>query len=59
MPHQAVVDQPSGFDTYAFHKYMDRMGGAYRNRAIGLIRICLSFSKAAEQSFTQDAELSE
>jgi len=59
MPHQAVVDRPPEFDTYAFRKYMSRMGRAYRNQAIVLIGICLSFSKAAEQSFTQDAELSE
>jgi hypothetical protein len=56
MSHQAFVDQHN-FDTYAFHKYMNRMGGAYRNQAMELIGICLSFIKAAEQSFKQDAEL--
>ena len=59
MPYQAAVDQPVEFDIYAFCKYMNRMGRAYRNQAIALIGICLSFCKAAEQSFTQDAELSE
>ena len=58
IPHQAAVDQPSKFDVYSWRKYMNKKGAAYRNQAMGLIRISLMFSKAAEQSFTQDAELS-
>jgi hypothetical protein len=37
---------------------MNDIGRAYRNQAMELISICLLFSRAAEQVFTQDAEFS-
>ena len=61
MPRPSAVDslgQSSEiFDSYSFRKYMNDIGGAYRNQAMELIGICRLFSQAAEQVFTQDAEL--
>ena len=36
---------------------MNDFGRAYRNQAMELIGICRVFSRAAEQVFTQDSEL--
>lgn len=61
MPRRSAVDalgQSSvTFDPYSFRKYMNDIGGAYRNQAMELISICRLFSQVAEQVFTQDAEL--
>jgi hypothetical protein len=38
---------------------MNNAGWAYRNQAMEIIGFCLLFSKAAEQTSTQDAELTE
>ena len=63
MPRPSAVDalgqSSENFDTYSFRKYMNDIGGAYRNQAMELIGICRLFSRAAEQVFMQDAKLTE
>jgi len=58
MPDNAPVGQRPKFNPYTFRERMNKIGWAYRNQAMGLIRICLLFCKAAEQGVTQDAEFS-
>lgn len=61
MPRPSAVDalgqSSKNFDMYSFREYMNDIGGAYRNQAMELIGICRLFSRAAEQVFTRDAEL--
>jgi len=55
------LDQSPQFDKRAYLRKANNIGKAYRNQAMELISICrvFSFSRAAEQSFGQDAALSE
>ena len=61
MPRPSAVDalgqSSKDFDKYSYRKYMNDFGRAYRNQAMELIGICRLFSRAAQQVFTQDAEL--
>ena len=58
MPDNDPDGQRPKFNPYVFRERMNKIGWAYRNQAMGLIRICRLFCKAAEQSVTQDAEFS-
>ena len=53
----STVGYMGNFDRFNFRRRMEKLGMAYRNRAIELIAICRLFSEAAEQGFMQDADL--